>query len=120
MSKDKQQGQENDILEMALLNQPDQSAHGKVVAKEVFSDERMDQKTRLGVNEINLTNRGYFFSQYFKKKSMPKSSVIMDLYYKGIVSLRPSLDGLSREEFVNIFREEVRQLVNEGQQAVKK
>lgn len=108
-----------DFLKMLLLNQGSGvSGHEKVVSKELFNKENIQQKTRLDVSEIQLVNRGLWFADYFRAKGFKKYGNMLERFYTGTIELRPSLDGGSRTEFVDIFRNELEQ-VKEEKQGIK-
>jgi len=107
-----------DFLKMLLMNQGSGMSHEKVVSKELFNKENINQKTRLDAQEIQLVNRGLWFAEYFKAKGYKKYGDMLQMFYTGTVEFRPSLDGLSRTEFVDIFRNELEQ-VKEEKQGIK-
>lgn len=106
---------ERDLLEMALMNQGSSLASERIVSKELFNKENINQKTRLDANEISLVNRGFFISQFFAFKGYKEMAGMIKKYYEGIIEFRPSLEGLSRTEFVDVFKQELEQVVQEKQ-----
>lgn len=94
-------------------NNQNKNEHEKVVAKELFNDKNIKQKTRLDVDEITLVNRGEWLADFAESKGYKEYANRIRSYYGGVLNLRPSLNGLSRAEFTKIFREEIDKLMQE-------
>jgi len=83
--------------------------HEKMMSRDLFNSTDIRQKTRLSVNEIILVQRGFFLADYFEEKGYSSYAKMLKSYYMGVLGLRPSLDGLSRDEFVKVLGKEIEQ-----------
>lgn len=93
---------EFDINSIFSMNDADFGVKG--VLKEFINDKDVKTKSHLGLNEINTITRGIIISDYLDEKGLNGGAIRR--YYTEIMTMRISLNRLSRGELIQAMQSE--------------
>lgn len=91
---------DNDIESALMDSGLDSGATTKLILKELFKEENLDQKTDLSGNEITALTRVFYIAQKLKIDGL---KMLLDKF----IRLRISKDRLGRKEFIDMLKGDI-------------
>ena len=126
--------EENKLREQFLASKPVQEALTKLgdvmdsegeqgvrfILTELFKNKNVKMMTDLTVEEINVVDRSLVYSSLFSDMGFTESKSILDKFYSELLGLRISKNRLSRLEYIEGFKIEQPQIIQERTSSMNK